>query len=56
VRWRECILAMKDMGVTTFVEVGAGKVLTGMIRRIDRDLSGVSVQSLEDIEAFAASL
>ncbi|MEK9678830.1 MAG: ACP S-malonyltransferase [Rhodospirillaceae bacterium] len=56
VRWRECILAMKDMGVTTFVEVGAGKVLTGMIRRIDSDLSGVSVQSLEDIEAFAASL
>ncbi len=56
VRWRECILAMKDMGVTTFVEVGAGKVLTGMIRRIDGDLSGVSVQSLDDIEVFAASL
>ena len=39
VRWRECILKMRDLGVVTFMEVGAG-ALTGMIRRIDRELTG----------------
>lgn len=56
VRWRECILTMKDLGVDSFVEVGAGKVLSGMIRRIDRDLSGQSIQTAEDIDAFVESL
>ena len=39
-----------------FIEVGAGKVLTGMIRRIDKELTSVSVQSADDIDAFASSL
>ncbi len=56
VRWRECILKMRELGVVTFMEVGAGKVLTGMIRRIDRELTGLSVQSADDIDAFASSL
>ena len=47
---------MRELGVDTFVEVGAGKVLTGMIRRIDKDLAGISVQSVDDIDAFASSL
>jgi len=56
VRWRECILKMRELGVDTFVEVGTGKVLTGMIRRIDKELAGMSVQSADDIDAFISSL
>jgi [acyl-carrier-protein] S-malonyltransferase len=56
VRWRECVLAMKALGVDTLVEMGEGKVLSGMIRRIDREMKGVPVQGPEDLEAFIASL
>ena len=56
VRWRECVLYMRDNGVDTVVESGAGKVLTGLSRRIDRDLTGISVQTPDDLEAFAATL
>ena len=52
VRWRECVLAMRDAGVETLVELGAGKVLTGLARRIDRDLAALSVESPDDIEAL----
>ncbi len=52
VRWRESVLYMKDQGVDGFVECGAGKVVTGLVRRIDRDLDGVSLQGPEDIDAF----
>lgn len=50
VRWRESILYMKDQGVNTFIEVGAGKVLTGLLRRIDRSLSGYNVETPHDID------
>ena len=56
VRWRESVLYMKDQGVDTLVEAGAGKVLTGLVRRIDRDLTGTSLQTPEDIEAFLNSV
>ena len=56
VRWRECINKMKELGVDTFVEVGAGKVLTGMIRRIDKELTGVYIQSAEDLDGFVSGL
>ena len=52
VRWRECVLAMRDAGVGTLVEIGAGKVLTGLARRIDPDLVALSVESPDDIEAL----
>lgn len=52
VRWRESISYMKTQGVTKIVEVGAGKVLTGLTKRIDPDLEGISIQSPEDIENF----
>ena len=52
VRWRECILKMRGLGVDNFMEVGAGKVLTGMIRRIDKELTSLSVQSADDIDAL----
>ncbi|MBI1216133.1 MAG: ACP S-malonyltransferase [Alphaproteobacteria bacterium] len=56
VRWRESVLYMKDQGVDTLVELGAGKVLTGLTRRIDKELSGTAVGTPADIEAFAATL
>ena len=43
---------MKKNGVDTIVELGAGNVLTGMTRRIDKELTGLAVQSPEDIEAY----
>ena len=56
VRWRESVLYMKEQGITDLVEIGAGKVLTGMVRRIDRDLSGTAVNGPADIEAFLGTL
>ncbi|MCF6214842.1 MAG: ACP S-malonyltransferase [Emcibacter sp.] len=56
VRWRETILKMNELGVDKVVEAGTGKVLTGMVRRICREMTGTSLQSPADIEAFAASL
>lgn len=52
VRWRECVLAMKDLDVDTLVEIGAGKVLSGLTRRIDRNLNVLSVSDPEGVEAF----
>ena len=56
VRWRESVLFMKNNGVDTLVEIGAGKVLTGLARRIDRELNSVSIQTPEDIEEFLKTL
>ena len=56
VRWRESVLALRDLGVETLVEAGAGKVLSGMVRRIDRGLTAVSVQTPHDVEAFLNAL
>ena len=41
VRWVECVAAIKARGVTTLVECGPGKVLAGMVKRIDADLTGL---------------
>ncbi|MFN4286877.1 MAG: ACP S-malonyltransferase [Brevundimonas sp.] len=57
VRWRESVEWMAgEGGVTRFVEVGAGKVLAGMVKRIAPDAEALSLNTPEDIEAFAASL
>jgi [acyl-carrier-protein] S-malonyltransferase len=56
VRWRETIAGLRDRGITAVVEVGAGKVLTTMAKRIDKDLPTVSVESPQDIEAFLKTL
>jgi len=56
VRWRESVLALRNLGVETTVEVGGGKVLTGMVKRIDRELRTITLDSPADIEAFAKSL
>ena len=52
VRWRESVLAMRDTGAETVVELGAGKVLTGLARRIDPELGALSVESPDDLEAL----
>jgi len=56
VRWRESVLFMKKNGVDTLIEVGAGKVLSGLTRRIDRDLKSVSIQQPDEIDSFLGSL
>ena len=56
VRWRESVLYMKAQGITEVIELGAGKVLSGLTKRIDAELTGRSVNSPKDIEEFAATL
>lgn len=56
VRWRESVLAMIEMGVDSFVELGAGKVLSGLIRRIAPDAATASLGSPAEIEAFLKTL
>lgn len=56
VRWRESVLRMKQDGVSSLVEVGAGKVLSGLTRRIDRELEASAVNGPADVEAFLKTL
>ena len=56
VRWRETILFLRGHEVELLAELGAGKVLSGLTRRIDREVQAVSVQTPEEIEAFYATL
>lgn len=56
VRWRESVIWLGENGVDTMVEVGAGKVLTGMAKRINRELSNFNVETPDDLEAFAKTL
>src|SRR5579859_706860 len=55
VRWRESVLAMKGLGVERLVEAGSGKVLAGLVKSIDKDISAVSLQTPEDIDAFLSA-
>jgi [acyl-carrier-protein] S-malonyltransferase len=54
VRWRESVLWMAGQGVTEIWEVGAGKALAGMIRRIDKEIATRSVGTPEDVAAALA--
>jgi len=56
VRWRESVLYMRGQDVDTLVEVGAGRVLTTMLKRIDRDMSGQAIASPDDIEQYLNSI
>jgi len=56
VRWRETVEWFAAHDVTTLYEIGSGKVLTGLAKRIDKTVTGVSVNSPADIDAALASL
>ncbi|MFO1144746.1 MAG: ACP S-malonyltransferase [Amaricoccus sp.] len=54
VRWRESVLWMAGNGVVETVEVGAGKALSGMVRRIAKEIAAKAVGTPEDVRALAA--
>jgi [acyl-carrier-protein] S-malonyltransferase len=56
VRWRETIAGLRERGVTSVVEIGAGKVLTTMAKRIDKDLPATAIETPQEIEAFLKAL
>jgi [acyl-carrier-protein] S-malonyltransferase len=56
VRWQESVMRMREDGVTLFVEIGAGKVLAGLIKRIDKTAKCVNVQAPSDLEGARAAI
>ncbi len=52
VRWRECVNAMVELGIDSFVEVGTGKVLSGLVRRIAPDAAAASAATPAEVEAL----
>jgi [acyl-carrier-protein] S-malonyltransferase len=55
VRWRESVAYMAGQGVTTFYELGAGKVLSGLVKRIADTATGTAIGGPQDIDAFKAA-
>ena len=55
VRWRECVETMHKSGVTQFYEIGSGKVLTGLLKRIVDGATGSAIGTPEDVAAFKAA-
>jgi [acyl-carrier-protein] S-malonyltransferase len=55
VRWRESVAYMAGQGVTTFYELGAGKVLSGLVKRIADNAVGTAIGSPPDVAAFKAA-
>ena len=53
VRWRESILYMLNRGVNQFIEIGPGKVLSGLIKRINKDVKISSINNQSDIESLS---
>ncbi len=54
VRWRECVQAMAAAGVTDFVELGSGKVLAGLVKRVAAGTTQLSIGTADDIAAWKA--
>ena len=54
VRWRESVLALRERGVDRMIELGSGKVLSGLARRIDRGLEASAVGTIDDLDALQA--
>ena len=53
VRWRESIINMINNGVNNFIEIGPGKVLSGLIKRINREVKVQSINNEEDIKKLS---
>jgi [acyl-carrier-protein] S-malonyltransferase len=56
VRWVETVRAISGAGITTILEMGPGRVLSGLSKRIDKSMQGIPVQTAEDIEKALAAL
>jgi [acyl-carrier-protein] S-malonyltransferase len=56
VRWEDVVRRLASEGVTTYVEVGAGTVLTGLVRKIDRDAKAVNFGTPDDLAQVEALL
>jgi [acyl-carrier-protein] S-malonyltransferase len=54
VRWEESIRNLLELGVDTFIEMGTGKVLTGMMKRIDRSVRAITVNGPDDLEKITS--
>ncbi|NDB70283.1 MAG: ACP S-malonyltransferase, partial [Methylocystaceae bacterium] len=52
VRWRESVTNLKDKGVGHIIEIGAGKVLAGLVKRIEPEVETASIQTPADVEVF----
>ena len=56
VRWRESVKYLRNQGIDTLIELGAGKVLSGLTRRIDGDMTALNAGTPEEVEALLAAL
>jgi len=56
VRWRESVIYMKEQGVGQMIEVGASKVLSGLVRRIEKDIECLNAGTAADIDAILEKL
>jgi len=56
VRWRECTLWLAQQGVQRAVEIGTGKVLAGLVKRIDKSIEATSLNAPADLESWAKSV
>jgi len=52
VRWRESVINMINKGVNQFIEIGPGKVLTGLVKRIDKNVKTISINDISDIDSL----
>ena len=50
VRWRESVINMIEKGVNQFIEIGPGKVLSGLVKRINKDVEVISINNEDDIK------
>ena len=53
VRWRESVIYMIKNGVTNFIEIGPGKVLSGLVKRIDKNVNLKTINNFEDLKILA---
>jgi [acyl-carrier-protein] S-malonyltransferase len=56
VRWRQSVLGFRALGVECTVETAGNRVLTGLVKRIDREIATVSIDTPADVESFAKTL